>query len=154
MRRRKRDYPTITWSESKKAWRCCIRVNGRRRDVYGKTEDDVMDKIDDIEETEEQGGTIDRALTVWLYAKRWFPIKTEGLKQKSKDVYQNALDNHIIPYIGNLLLREVRPMNIDELLFKLNGRSASLRSKVLFTLSQLFESALENGIIDKNPCRR
>lgn len=151
MPRRRRDYPKITWSDSKQAFRCTLPVNGKRRDVYGKTEDEVMDKVDALDDDMAQG--IDRTMTLMEYSSRWGAIKMSGLKPKSREVYKNVLKNHILPRLGALPLCEIKPLHVDELLASMDGKSSSLRSKVLYTLSQIFENAIENDLIQKSPCR-
>ena len=152
MPRRRRDYPKITWFESKSAFRCTLPVNGKRRDIYGKTEDEVMNKVDALDDEMAQG--IDRSMTLMEYSSRWGAIKMSGLKPKSREVYKNVLKNHILPRLGALPLCEIKPLHIDELLASMDGKSSSLRSKVLYTLSQIFESAIENDLVQKNPCRK
>lgn len=151
MPRRKRGYPTITWSKSKQAYRCTVSLNGKRRDIYGKTEDEVMDKIDALEAEIATG--IDKSMTLTEYGARWAVVKFSGIKPKSIEVYDNVLKNHILPRLGSMPLCEIKPLHVDELLGSMSGKSSSLRSKVLFTLSQIFESAIENDLVEKNPCR-
>jgi len=151
MATRRRTYPKITWSESKQKYRCTLPINGKRRDIYGKTENEVMDRIDALEADAESG--IDRSMTLSEYSARWWAIKAAGIKPKSQEVYINVMTNHILPRLGALPMCEIKPLHIDELLSALKGKSSSLCSKVLFTMSQIFESAIENDLIQKNPCR-
>ena len=153
-RRRKKDYPPITWSESKKLFRATLPTSefrAKRKDVYGDSEDEVMDKIDLIEADEKYG--VSGATTLASLAYKWFKLKIIGLAPKSKEAYSNALTNHILPLLGNLPISEIKPLHIDELMGTLDGKSSSLRSKVLGTIRQIMEMALENDLIAKNPCR-
>lgn len=151
MPRRKRDYPKITWSESKQLFRATSSFDGKRRDVYGKTIDEVKDRIDEI--TEDMASGLDKTTTLAEYSNRWVAVKMPGLKPKTREIYRYVLTNHILPSMGKSPLYDIKPLQVDELLMKLNGKSASLRSKVLITLSQIMENAVENDLILKNPCR-
>lgn len=152
-KRNKKNYPPITWSESKKLFRATMPATElrKRQDVYGKTEDDVMDKIDLVEADEEHGISGSTTLTELAY--RWFKLKAPTLSPKTREVYNNALTNHILPQLGSLPISEIKPLHVDELMATLDGKSASLRSKILSTLKQTMEMAIDNDLLTKNPCR-
>ena len=153
-KRRRRDYPPITWAESKQLYRATLPANehrAARRDVYGKTEDEILDKIDIIEAEEKHG--VSSATTLSQLAERWAALKTDNLSYSSRKAYSNALRNHILPNLGNMPLSAIKPIHVDELLSSLGSQSEGLHSRVLGTLRQIMEMAIENDLITKNPCR-
>ncbi len=148
----RRKYPAITYSKTKGLYRATMPIGGKRKDVYGKTKEDVMDRIDEIMD-EQEGGTITAAVTLGEYAQRWVALKVRDLRPTTKAAYANSLTNHILPAMGHMALSEIKPLHVDELMSGLSGKSSALCVKVLNTLSQIMESAIENDIIPKNPCR-
>ena len=113
-----------------------------------------MEKIDAFKAEIDTGVVINDDITLMAYALRWYPLKVAGLKPKSRDVYRNALDVHILPRLGNLPIRDIKALHIEELMADLACKSASMHSKILFTIKQILNSAVENGIIIKNPCAK
>ncbi len=151
MEKKRREYPKITFSKSKNLFRATYATDNTRRDVYGKSREEVMDKIDALDEEAAHGAS--SMTTLAEYAARWFAIKTAGMKPKSKHAYYNSVTNHILPQLGQLPLSDIKPIYVDEFLASMQNYSSSICSKALSALSQIMESALENDLIQKNPCR-
>ena len=148
----KRGLPDMTWIPDKQLWRKRGTYKGHRFNITGKEPETVMEKIEAFKSSVDAGILTGGDTSVWQYSQRWYPSKVAGLKPKSREVYANALNNHILPRLGNLFLQDVKPLHIDDLLASMAGVSSSLQTKVLFTLNQLFRSAEENGLIPRNPC--
>ncbi len=148
----KRGLPDMTWIPDRQLWRKRGTYKGQKYSLTAKEPEDVMKKIEEFKATVDRGSVIEDDITVGAYASRWLPLRVAGLKPKSAEVYVNVLTLHILPEIGTLRMRDVKPLHIDKLLSKISGFSSSINDKVLFSLKQLFNSALENDIITKNPC--
>lgn len=67
-------------------------------------------------------------------------------------MYRNAYNVHIMPILGNIHLRDVRPIHIQQVMAACAGQSESLQHKVLITMKQIFETAQFNHLIAQNPC--
>ncbi len=144
----------MTWVESRKKWRKRKVIGGKSRDIYGDTQDEVREKIKELERMADAGMVLDDATTLAQYTKQWFTVKTAGLKPKSAEVYAIAINNHIAPFFKNALVRDIRPLHIQQLMANVSGLSRSAQSKILFTMRQILSSAEENGLITKNPCAK
>ena len=148
----KRGLPDMTWLPDKQLYKKRGTYKGQRYSITAKSPEDVMEKID-MFKARVDGLVVAEDITVWQYIQRWFPARTAGLKPKTiTDSYEFPINNYINPQIGNLLMKDVKPLHIDALLSTLTDKSSSLNHKVLVVLNQIFRSAIDNDIIVKNPC--
>ncbi|MCL2031442.1 MAG: site-specific integrase [Oscillospiraceae bacterium] len=145
--------PEMSWIESRQQWRKRITLDGKSMDVYGKTKTEVRERVQEIHRQHRAGMVLDSYMTLVQYAGEWFPVKTANLAPKSAEVYANAINNHICPFFGSIRLRDIRPLNVQQFMAAKSPLSNSSQSKLLFTLSQIMQSAEDNGLILKNPCR-
>lgn len=88
----------------------------------------------------------------------WALRVLESLKGTVKDstyhlTYRNSIENHLIPYFGKHRLATIRQIDIQEY-FNAKGRELTLETlkKHKMALNRIFESALLNDIISRNPC--
>jgi integrase len=94
--------------------------------------------------------------TVNKAAELWIASRTRaGREQTTIDAYQNHLDRHIGPMIGDkrltsLTVPEVRAF--EERLLD-NGRSPAMVRKVLVSLGSLLADAQERGLVARNVVR-
>ena len=142
----------MTWLPDKKLYKKRGSYKGQRYSITAKTPEDVIEKID-MFKARVDGLAVAEDITVWQYIQRWFPARVAGLKPKTiSDSYEYPINNYIIPQIGNLLMKDVKPLHIDALLSTITDKSSSLNHKVLVALNQIFRSAIDNDIVIKNPC--
>jgi hypothetical protein len=57
----------------------------------------------------------------------------------------------IIPHIGSLQLKDVKPLHCQKILNAMGGLSATHIKKVRQLLYAMFEAALDNGLVPANP---
>ena len=63
----------------------------------------------------------------------------------------NSYNNHILPYIGGIPLKDVRPVHIQSVMNEAAHYSEDLQRKILNTMRQIFETAMLNNLVAKNP---
>lgn len=86
------------------------------------------------------------------YAETWVRIyKRPYLRKNSIEAIENALKNHIYPSIGMSKLKKITPIQIQSLLGEMSGQSKSLNNKVIQVLRGVFNSAVDNHLIEKSP---
>lgn len=95
----------------------------------------------------------DKDTTFSQYKWHWFKIYIEDTDKSHnrKQAYRNTLKNHT----GNLdamTLGSIRKSHVQEGYNKLNG-SPDLQHEYKMTLNQIFECAIEDGLISKNPVK-
>lgn len=67
--------------------------------------------------------------------------------------YKNSIKNHLIPYFGNYAVANIKKNDIQKFFNERKYMSNSLIHKLDITLYAIFENAIENDIIYKNPCK-
>ena len=152
---RKITRPEYTWNESRDAWE----KNVRRADgtytklrAYGRGSLPELKKmIRDFEAAQEQLAYIDNRTTVEKVARKWLSVATAELSYKGAEALRNAVDNHIIPSLGEKDMSALLPKDIDELLGSMPGASRSLRSKVLSAMRRICAYAVENRLALTDP---
>lgn len=101
------------------------------------------------------------SITVSEYLLDWLKVYAEpNLSITTIDGYCVNIKNHINPYIGNIPIQKLRPINIQELYnqLKLNGRSdgkGGLSGKSILyvhrVLREGLEHAVRNQLLSRNP---
>lgn len=141
------------WDEQHRAWRKRLKNPSTGKwtvSVYGSTKAELRENI--ARKQAELACAAEEAARplVWQYAKQWYELNTKDLGQKRKDDYRNAINNHIAPVIGNKELSAVT-LNDGLAILQQAPPSKSSQQKIVTTLKRIFESAADNGIIEKSP---
>lgn len=91
--------------------------------------------------------TVDAWFDYWIEE-----VKGNSIKLKSKICYQTRWRIAISPVIGNMELKDVKPIHCQNVLNRLNqGHKISYIRYVRTLLSSIMGCAVENGFIQKNP---
>lgn len=110
-------------------------------------------KLEELATAEREGnGT--GPLTVAAYAAKWIEGR-RARKLRAADDDDTRLRRHALPTIGALLLGEVRPRHVRELVMALRaeGRLAPRTIRHVYaTLRTMFHDAVAYEVIDANPC--
>jgi len=126
--------------------------NGDKKFIYGKNLPEITKKERAVLKEYDSGVILGDETTVNKWALQWLKIYKSSLRYKSREVYLNAYNNHIMPAIGSYRLKDVRPIQIQEIMNAISQKSESLQSKVLISVKQIFSTAIQNNYIAKNPC--
>jgi integrase len=78
-----------------------------------------------------------------------------GFSETTRPEYRRTIENFAIPRWKTLKLSEIEPRDVRELLMSMRneGKSTSMIRKTRASLSTLFATALEDGLISSNPIR-
>ncbi|MGA4541332.1 tyrosine-type recombinase/integrase [Uniformispora flossi] len=70
-------------------------------------------------------------------------------------IWTGHVEAHIIPAFGDMEMRAVRPSTIQQVVKRMDasGLGPSTIRDILSTLSSIFNIAVEDGVVTKNPCR-
>ena len=71
-----------------------------------------------------------------------------------KLTYVSLVEGHLIPYFGNALLSDIRPVDIQAYFATKTACSESRLKKMRSILNAIFECAIENDLCYKNPAKR
>lgn len=85
--------------------------------------------------------------------KNWFTIYSNpNIERATAETYQRQLACHIYPRLGEMDIEDVTTDHIQALCNGMNAAKAS-KDKTRMVLNMIFETALDEGIIAKNPMK-
>lgn len=91
-------------------------------------------------------------LTLASYAKTWMDNKTK-LARRTRDLYSSQLDSLIVPELGRLALAEITPEDVRRWFAGLGTTHESRNAKAYALLNSIFNTAVADELIERNPCR-
>ena len=88
------------------------------------------------------------------YARTWI-AERPGLRPKTIELYSYLLRRHIVPMLGQVAIAEIQPSQVRRWRKQLldNGVSAVTVAKAYRLLKAVLNTALDDGVIRRNPCR-
>lgn len=89
------------------------------------------------------------------WAKRWLDTKAGKVKESTfRSSYERPTMLYIIPAFGHRNIGDIKPIEVDAFFTKLGAKySASTLQKTRLCLNAIYESAIDNDICYKNPCK-
>ena len=139
--------------KNKYAYRKTITLaDGKRHDICANTKEEFEEKLLEVQLLTKQG-IVPMDMTFGEFAKIWFKTYKDGanLRLNSKASIKNTVNNHILPYIGELRIDSVKPLHIQRIMNEANKLSNSTSSKVLAAMRSIFNAAVDNNLIAKSP---
>lgn len=129
------------------------------RCLYGKTRKDVQEKLTALANSVNNGSYIEPSK---LIVKQWLDswllnYKSLTLKPKTYDSYENIIKNNINPFIGEMLIGDVKKDNIQKLVSDLvneKNLSPATIKRIFAVLHGALKQAVYNEIIFKNPAEQ
>lgn len=126
--------------------------DGSAKYVYGNSPGDVNQKIREIYKAAETGLLLEDNTLTGEWALKWMKTYKSNLRGNTIKNYLNAYNNHIQPELASIPLKAVRPVHVQNVMNGVSEMSEDLQRKVLNTMNQIFETAIQNRLIAMNPC--
>lgn len=142
-----------------------ITGKSKRKTVYGKTQKEVIEKLNKIKYEVDRGMfNASKDITFEEWALTWLnDYKKNSLKEGTYTNYCINFKNHIFPHIGSVKLEELNPHHLQSLYNKLlrNGRinpskmnkkglSPTTIKRIHVPISSCLKQAVRNGLINRN----
>ena len=132
-----------------KAIRC---PDGSRKYIRGKTQKELDQKVAKACAELGMGLNINDGTTVLELAQTWVDVyKRPHIKPQSLGFTLRLLNNYIIPVIGGMRVRDVKPADCARVMAEAASLSNGCQKRVLGMLHNLFDQAVENRIITHSP---
>lgn len=127
----------------------------KRAVVKDKSPDIFIKKVYQKEADIARGEIVFNANTTFQkWAAQWLEhYKKDLISNKNYKTYEANLKNHIYPYIGQASLKDIKQFDCQKILNQQAGKSFTHLSKIRMTLFQIFDKAVDNDYIAKNPAR-
>jgi len=87
------------------------------------------------------------------YSSLYIEFKKHELKDSTFDKYSKIVENRIDPVFGERDIKEIRPSDIKKWLYSIDDVGAKSKRHYLGVLSGIFQEALYDEFIDRNPVR-
>lgn len=107
-----------------------IRLEGKRRWVYGETRKEVADRLKELRKKHEAGADLDGGnLKLSVYLDTWLAeVVSRRNKARTCMGYQQIVDQHLKPNLGQLQLSALRPDRVQEFINELSNQGKSPRT--------------------------
>lgn len=130
-----------------------VYFEGKQYTVKAKSQKDLYKKVALKNKALEEGAVVMRSNTI---VRRWAEeyMKTYKKGSVGNATYKNTesiLNNHILPVIGSMRIKDVKPVHLQKILNSLIGRSKSFIQKVHQLICKLFSTAKKNKLIFIDP---
>jgi len=134
-----------------------IEINGQTRWVTGYSHQEILDnaiKLVMTSATEEAHTKPEKKYLFAPYAKNWLSLyKEQTLKHTTLREYTTLLNKHILPVFEK---QDIRAITTDDVQRFMNSKADMSRKSIhemVMVLGMVLESAVEDGIIVRNPAR-
>lgn len=155
---KKSDIKIITRKDGRKQAK--ITLYGKRFTVTARDEETIYKKIEALENTPreellKEPEPLFCNETVTSYIVKWFKLEKSGkISYTTEQCYRALINLYIIPFLGDLPLRDVKQFHVQSFINSMEDKSWSYQSKALDILRQMFDSAIINELIAINPVIR
>lgn len=128
--------------------------DGKRYQIYADTEKDLYRKTERKRMELEQGKIlIESSMTLSLWADNCIEAYKVNIKEKTRQDFIYTVRSCILSYIGNLRLKDIKPLHCQQVLNHQQGRSTSQINKVYQALQFLFSKAEQEKLINESPAK-
>jgi integrase len=87
------------------------------------------------------------------YSSLFLEFKKHELKFSTFDKYTNIVKNRINPFFKNEDITQIKPSDVKRWLYSINDVGGKSKRHYLGVLSGIFQEALYDEVIEKNPCK-
>lgn len=117
--------------------------------LYGKTIKELDDKVADFKSKANKGIIIDdKQLTMETWALKWLELYKKNKTYNTYQMYENAVETHIIPTLGELRLGQMKKHQLQELLNKLIEQGKHRTAEIVkLSLKQIINAAIDEQYI-------
>ncbi len=124
-----------------------VSVNGKLKTIYSNNPKDLEKQYIELKHLGNKGIRLeDETITVETWSKKWLELYKMDKEFATINMYKNAINLHIIPFIGKIRLKSLRESHIVQMLNALNNKSRQ-RDIVLETIKQILDKAIDNNYI-------
>ncbi len=127
--------------------------NGKKRSVHANSEQEYAEKIIEmLGATVTVGSLIENKHNFEQYARNWFETHSPTIAKATTVNYERQLNSRLIPALGSKAVEDITTDDIQRLFNSMEGTKAT-KEKPRIVLNMIFNSAYEDGIIDRNPMK-
>lgn len=129
-------------------------TDGKRVTLYGKTREELYEKVQDVKRQIEEMKYRRATPTVAEYCEKWLLMQSVHIRTTTLNDYRSKVKNHIVKPLGHMHMAEVTTDDIRLALVPVSKKSSSMYQSVLTLYKSIFNAAVDSNIIEKSPCER
>lgn len=127
-------------------------VDGKYVAIYGKTPQELEEKIKLAKQQIESASFRRDNPTVKDYAEKWLAMHGAHIRATTLADYTSKVKVYIIAPLGDKYMRDITHDDVNLAISAAAAKSASIYRSVHMLFKQIFASAVKSNIIDKSPC--
>jgi len=126
---------------------------GKKYDLTAKNQEELAIKVAMRKRDIDEGKVaIGRNMLVKVWFKEFMKIyKEKSISPETYDDYLSRANSKILPLLGSMQIKDVRPVHCQRVLNEMSGYSKTYISKTYNTMYQMFKRAEQNKLILSNP---
>jgi integrase len=135
-------------------WIAQVSIQGHRVSKYFKSQREGLDWLQEMRNQMQAGLTMTGAqMPLSEYLEQWLGTIRASIKSKTLQQYTQIVHGHIVPHLGKLKLKDVRPDQIQALYNLKLDAGTSARTVIIIhaVLHKALKQALKLGMIVRNP---
>ena len=144
--------PKYEYVESLKRYRKRDSELNDGKPIYGRTVEELEEKIRLHQEAAAAGIDSRKNPTVSYYIEKWTRLHSQNVRPQTIDSYMYPIKHFILPTIGDLKVKEVTTDDVKEALYAASEKSRSVYDTTDMILKMVFGAAVDSNLIAKNPC--
>lgn len=130
---------------------------GERKELYERNLSELKRKLNTAMYDDAMGNNvIDNRITLSEWFESWVEIhKYKVIRNNTERLYKQVFYKHIEPVLGKKKLNDITQLNIKKLLKELDekGLQYETKNRVRIMLLDMFEKAMIDNYVRKNPCK-
>lgn len=125
-----------------------------RKSFYGRTKKEANAKAQEYLR-DNTFAHVDKKITLNEWAEKWLEVyKRDNVSEITfQNSYYSPVHTHIIPHFLNARLADIKSIDIRNFFNSKSHYSKSILNKLKISLNAIFETAIENDLIIKNPVK-
>lgn len=127
-------------------------IDGKYVEITAKSPEVLDEKVREAQELIEHASFRKENPLVRDYAEKWLTMHSAHVRPTTMIDYTSCVKIYIIGKIGDMYMSEVRPDDVKMAIVEASKKSTSIYRKTQMLFKMIFQSAVDSGIIDKNPC--
>ncbi len=145
---------SIFYRPDHKKWVAQVSLNGKRITKYFNTQRECRQWVKEMIALSDNGLTFDEMhITLEEYALIWLASKEQAIRPGTMEQYSQILEQHILPILGEIRLKDIRPIHLRQLYLAKRQSGCGVRTVQLIhaVLYNLLKLAMIDGILLRNP---
>ena len=128
-----------------------VTIGGVKRWISGNTEQEYAERLIAALHLDGTPQFVQRKHEFQKYAQQWFEVFSKpNVELVTATTYERQLRVHIYPILGELPVEEIAPVDVQKV-FNAMSCAKETKIKVKNILNMIFEQAIEDGLIQRNP---